>query len=42
MSLAAAAPEPAELDWLVPTRGHFGGKEVVAIKGSKMTSRELK
>lgn len=38
--LTAAAPEPAELDWLEPSRGHFGGKEVVVIKGSKMTSRK--
>jgi hypothetical protein len=36
----ATAPEPAELDWLEPSRGHFGGQEVVVIKGSKMTSRK--
>jgi hypothetical protein len=35
-----AAPEPAELDWLEPCRGHFGGKEGIVIKGSKMTSRK--
>lgn len=38
----ATAPEPAELDWLEPSRGHFGGQEVVVIKGSKMTSRKTK
>lgn len=37
---AATAPEPAELDWLEPNRGHFAGQEPLVIKGSKMTSRK--
>ena len=36
----ATAPEPAELDWLEPNRGHFAGQEPLVIKGSKMTSRK--
>ena len=38
--LADSPPDPAELDWVRPTHGHFRGGEEIVIKGSKMTSRK--